>query len=119
MSCKPSNSEKTESLPQNRRPARRQVPREHWQRGSRPSKPGPSHGRELAILNLAIGSLQSSYSALAQFQMNSMVAVAWSREAAKLTKPAGEDVLQKLPVSKRVNSSRARDDDPDASGKSK
>ena len=27
-------------------------------------------------------------------------------------KPTGEDVLQKWPVSKRVNSSRASDDDP-------
>lgn len=33
------------------------------------------------------------------------------RDAAALMKPAGEDVLQKWPVSKRVNSSRADDDD--------
>jgi hypothetical protein len=31
--------------------------------------------------------------------------------AAALMKPAGEDVLQKWPVSKRVNSSRTSDDD--------
>ena len=30
----------------------------------------------------------------------------------ELLKPAAEDVLQKWPVSKRVNSSRAPDDDP-------
>jgi putative SOS response-associated peptidase YedK len=30
----------------------------------------------------------------------------------KLLKPAAENVLQKRPVSKRVNSSRAPDDDP-------
>ncbi|MBO0759274.1 MAG: hypothetical protein J2P54_25830, partial [Bradyrhizobiaceae bacterium] len=39
----------------------------------------------------------------------------WERgdveDAAALMKPAGEDVLQKWPVSKRVNSSRAADDD--------
>jgi putative SOS response-associated peptidase YedK len=34
------------------------------------------------------------------------------KDAAALMKPAGEDVLQKWPVSKRVNSSRASDDDP-------
>ena len=38
----------------------------------------------------------------------------WERgevnDARALMKPAGEDVLQKLPVSKRVNSSRASDD---------
>ena len=73
-----------ESLPLNRRPARRRVRRERWQRGSRLSTPGPSHGRELVILNLAIGSLLSSYFAPAQFQMNSMLAVAWSSEAASL-----------------------------------
>jgi putative SOS response-associated peptidase YedK len=33
------------------------------------------------------------------------------KEAAALMKPAGEDILQKWPVSKRVNSSRASDDD--------
>jgi putative SOS response-associated peptidase YedK len=30
----------------------------------------------------------------------------------KLLKPAPDDLLQKWPVSKRVNSSRASDDDP-------
>jgi putative SOS response-associated peptidase YedK len=34
-----------------------------------------------------------------------------AKDAAALMKPAGEDVLQKWPVSKRVNSSRAPDDD--------
>ena len=34
------------------------------------------------------------------------------KEAAALMKPAGEDVLQKWPVSKQVNSSRESDDDP-------
>ena len=34
------------------------------------------------------------------------------REAAELMKPAGEDVLQKRPVSRRVNSSKAPADDP-------
>jgi putative SOS response-associated peptidase YedK len=34
------------------------------------------------------------------------------KDAAALMKAAGEDVLQKLPVSKRVNSSRTSDDDP-------
>jgi putative SOS response-associated peptidase YedK len=34
------------------------------------------------------------------------------KDAAALMKPAGDDVLQKWPVSKRVNSSRAPDDDP-------
>jgi putative SOS response-associated peptidase YedK len=34
-----------------------------------------------------------------------------AKDAAALMKPAGEDVLQKLPVSKRVNSSRADGDD--------
>jgi putative SOS response-associated peptidase YedK len=34
------------------------------------------------------------------------------KDAAALMKPAGEDVLQKWPVSKRVNSSRTSDDDP-------
>lgn len=33
------------------------------------------------------------------------------KDAHALMKPAGEDVLQKWPVSKRVNSSRASDDD--------
>jgi hypothetical protein len=33
------------------------------------------------------------------------------KDAAALMKPAREDVLQRLPVSKRVNSSRAADDD--------
>ena len=33
------------------------------------------------------------------------------KEAAALMKPAGEDILQKWPDSKRVNSSRANDDD--------
>jgi putative SOS response-associated peptidase YedK len=33
------------------------------------------------------------------------------KDAAALTKPANEEVLQKWPVSKRVNSSRASDDD--------
>ena len=33
------------------------------------------------------------------------------KDAAALMKSAGEDVLQKWPVSKRVNSSRASDDD--------
>jgi putative SOS response-associated peptidase YedK len=33
------------------------------------------------------------------------------RDAAALMKPAGEEVLQKWPVSKRVNSSRTSDDD--------
>jgi putative SOS response-associated peptidase YedK len=33
-------------------------------------------------------------------------------EAAQLMKPAPEDVLQKWPVSKRINSSRTRGDDP-------
>jgi hypothetical protein len=33
-------------------------------------------------------------------------------DAAALMKPAGENVLQKSLVSKRVNSSRASDDDP-------
>jgi putative SOS response-associated peptidase YedK len=35
-----------------------------------------------------------------------------AKDAAALMKPAGNDVLQKWPVSKRVNSSRAPDDDP-------
>jgi putative SOS response-associated peptidase YedK len=39
----------------------------------------------------------------------------WERgdvmDAAKLMRPAGENVLQKWPVSKRVNSSRADSDD--------
>ena len=34
------------------------------------------------------------------------------KEAAALIKAAGEDVLQKWPVSKKVNSSRESDDDP-------
>ena len=34
------------------------------------------------------------------------------REAADLMKPAGEHVLQKRPLSRRVNSSRAPADDP-------
>ena len=34
------------------------------------------------------------------------------REAVELMKPAGEDVLQNRPVSKRVNSSKALADDP-------
>jgi putative SOS response-associated peptidase YedK len=34
-----------------------------------------------------------------------------AKDAAALMNPAGEDVLQKWPVSKRVNSSRASDDD--------
>jgi putative SOS response-associated peptidase YedK len=34
-----------------------------------------------------------------------------AKDAAALMKPAAEDVLQKWPVSKRVNSSRAPDDD--------
>jgi putative SOS response-associated peptidase YedK len=34
------------------------------------------------------------------------------KDATTLMKPAGEDVLQKWPVSQRVNSSRAPDDDP-------
>lgn len=34
-----------------------------------------------------------------------------TKDAAALLKPAGEDVLQKWPVSRRVNSSRASDDD--------
>jgi putative SOS response-associated peptidase YedK len=34
------------------------------------------------------------------------------KDATALMKPAGNDVLQKWPVSKRVNSSRAPDDDP-------
>ena len=34
------------------------------------------------------------------------------KDAAALMKPAGENVLLKWPVSKRVNSSRAPDDDP-------
>ena len=33
------------------------------------------------------------------------------KDAATLMKPAAEDVLQKWPVSKRVNSSRADEDD--------
>jgi hypothetical protein len=33
------------------------------------------------------------------------------KDAAALMKPAGEDVLQKWPVSKRVNSSRTDDND--------
>ena len=33
------------------------------------------------------------------------------KDVGALMKPAGEDVLQKWPVSKRVNSSRAPDDD--------
>jgi putative SOS response-associated peptidase YedK len=33
------------------------------------------------------------------------------KDATALMKPAGEDVLQKWPVSKRVNSSRMSDDD--------
>ena len=33
------------------------------------------------------------------------------KDAKALMKPAGEDVLQKWPVSKRVNSSRASDED--------
>jgi hypothetical protein len=35
-----------------------------------------------------------------------------AKDAAALMKPADEDVLQRWPVSKRVNSSRAADDDP-------
>jgi putative SOS response-associated peptidase YedK len=35
-----------------------------------------------------------------------------AKDAATLMKPAAESVLQKWPVSKRVNSSRAPDDDP-------
>jgi putative SOS response-associated peptidase YedK len=35
-----------------------------------------------------------------------------AKDAAALMKPAGENVLQKWPVSKRVNSSRVPDDDP-------
>jgi putative SOS response-associated peptidase YedK len=35
-----------------------------------------------------------------------------AKDAAALMKPAAEDVLQRWPVSKRVNSSRAADDDP-------
>ena len=42
--------------------------------------------------------------------------VQWERgdakDAAALMKPADEDILQRWPVSKRVNSSRAADDDP-------
>ena len=34
------------------------------------------------------------------------------REAVELMKPAGEDVLQNRPVSRRVNSSKAPADDP-------
>jgi putative SOS response-associated peptidase YedK len=34
------------------------------------------------------------------------------KDATVLMTPTGEDVLQKWPVSKRVNSSRASDDDP-------
>jgi putative SOS response-associated peptidase YedK len=34
-----------------------------------------------------------------------------TKDAAALMKPAAEDVLQKWPVSKRVNSSRTSDDD--------
>jgi hypothetical protein len=34
-----------------------------------------------------------------------------TKDAAALMRPAGEDVLQRWPVSKRVNSSRAPDDD--------
>ncbi len=34
------------------------------------------------------------------------------KDAAALMKPANDDVLQRWPVSKRVNSSRAPDDDP-------
>ena len=34
------------------------------------------------------------------------------REAADLMKPASEGVLQKRPVSRRVNSSKAPSDDP-------
>jgi putative SOS response-associated peptidase YedK len=35
-----------------------------------------------------------------------------AKDAAALMKPADEDILQRWPVSKRVNSSRAPDDDP-------
>ena len=35
-----------------------------------------------------------------------------TKDAAALVMPAGEDVLQKCPLSKRVNSSRTSDDDP-------
>jgi putative SOS response-associated peptidase YedK len=35
-----------------------------------------------------------------------------TKDAATLVEPAAEDVLQKWPVSKRVNGSRAPDDDP-------
>jgi putative SOS response-associated peptidase YedK len=35
-----------------------------------------------------------------------------ANDAAALMKPAAEDVLQKWPVSKRVNSSRTDGDDP-------
>jgi putative SOS response-associated peptidase YedK len=35
-----------------------------------------------------------------------------AKDAAALLKPADEDTLQRWPVSKRVNSSRAADDDP-------
>jgi putative SOS response-associated peptidase YedK len=35
-----------------------------------------------------------------------------AKDAAALMKPADEEVLQRWPVSKRVNSSRAPDDDP-------
>jgi|GEM_PF-2595583 putative SOS response-associated peptidase YedK len=34
------------------------------------------------------------------------------KSAAALMKPANDDILQRWPVSKRVNSSRAPDDDP-------
>jgi putative SOS response-associated peptidase YedK len=35
-----------------------------------------------------------------------------TKDAAALMEPADEDTLQRWPVSKRVNSSRAADDDP-------
>jgi hypothetical protein len=35
-----------------------------------------------------------------------------AKDAAALMKPADDDALQRWPVSKRVNSSRAADDDP-------
>jgi len=36
----------------------------------------------------------------------------WGEAGLELLKPAPNDLLQKWPVSKRVNSSRASDDDP-------
>jgi putative SOS response-associated peptidase YedK len=45
-------------------------------------------------------------------RMNAISVLAAELEAAELMKPAAEDILQKWPVSKRINSSRTPKDDP-------